>query len=168
VVRHSYNDRVKELGSPKGNRERHIPIDIDLYETLLARQQMTGYVFLGATGKPFTNDQLGPALSAVCKRAGMRKIGWHTLRHTFATHLAMIGTPLHVVQRLLGHASIEMTMRYAHVGPSALRTAIDLANPRTASGADSGQPAGNAWRERQMAHASGASRKAEKAQQLGG
>jgi integrase len=146
VVRHSYNERVKELGSPKSNRERHIPLDIDLYEVLAARRRSSGYVFLSAGGTPFTNDQLGPALAAVCRRAGLRKVGWHTLRHTFATHLAMRGTPLHVVQRLLGHASIEVTMRYAHVAPSALRTAIDLANPRTAYPAEAGQPAVNAWR----------------------
>jgi integrase len=147
VVRHSYNERVKELGSPKSNRERHIPLDIDLYETLAARRQSAGYVFQEADGAPFTNDHLRPALAAVCRRAGVRKVGWHTLRHTFATHLAMMGTPLHVVQRLLGHASIEMTMRYAHVAPSALRTAIDLANPRTAHTAEAGQPAVNAWRD---------------------
>ncbi len=150
VVRHSYNDSARTLGSPKGNRERHIPMDIDLYEALDARRLKTGYVFVDKTGKPFANYQLAPALAAVCSRAGVRKVGWHTLRHTFATQLAMMATPLHVVQRLLGHASIEMTMRYAHVAPSAMRTAIDLANPRTAGEAEVGQPVGNAWRKRQL------------------
>jgi len=150
VVRHSYCDVTRALGTPKGNRERHIPLDLDLYEALSARRQETGYVFLDGTGKPFSRYQLNPALGAVCKRAGIRRIGWHKLRHTFASHLAMMGTPLHVVQALLGHTSLEMTMRYAHLAPSALRTAIDLANPRTANANRSGQPVGNTWRDRQL------------------
>lgn len=148
-VRHSYSDYTKSLGSPKGNRERHIPLDIDLYEALSARKQETGYVFADPLGRPFDHQRVTAALGVVCRRAGLRRIGWHTLRHTFASHLAMNGTPLNIVQMLLGHTTIAMTMRYAHVAPSALRTAIDLANPRTANAANSGQPAGNGWRSRQ-------------------
>lgn len=44
-----------------------------------------------------------------------RKIGPHILRHTFASHHAMRGTPLAVIQKWLGHASIEITMMYAHL-----------------------------------------------------
>lgn len=150
VVRHSYCDLTRSLDTPKNNRERHIPIDLDLYEALNARRRETGYVFLGDIGEPFSRYQLRPALNAACRRAGIRKIGWHTLRHTFASHLAMMGTPLNVVQALLGHSSIEMTMRYAHVAPSALRTAIDLANPRAANAHNCGQPVGNTWRDAQL------------------
>ncbi len=44
-----------------------------------------------------------------------RKIGPHTLRHTFASHHVMRGTLLAVIQEWLGHSSIEVTMRYAHL-----------------------------------------------------
>jgi integrase len=149
TVRHTYSDRTKSLGSPKGNRERHIPLDVDLEDILSARKLATGYVFVDELGRPFDHYRLSAALAKVCNRAGVRKIGWHTLRHTFASQLAMNGTPLNIVQTLLGHASIEMTMRYAHVAPSALRTAIELANPRTAA-VNVGQQAGNKWRDRQL------------------
>jgi integrase len=149
AVRHSYSDYTRSLTSPKGNRERHVPLDIDLLEALHDRRQDAGYVFVDRDGRPFDHQKLSAALADVCKRAGLRKVGWHTLRHTFASHLAMNGTPLNVVQTLLGHASITTTMRYAHVAPSALRAAIDLANPRTA-GPNSGQPAGNRWQGRQL------------------
>jgi Phage integrase family len=73
---------------------------------------------------------------------GLRNIGWHTLRHTFASQLAM-RAPLHVVQTLLGHSTITTTMRYAHVAPSALRTAIDMLGGKEAFNVDFGQPVGN-------------------------
>jgi integrase len=149
TVRHTHSDHTKSLGSPKGNRERHIPLDIDLEEALGARRRVTGYVFTDDLGRPFDHYRLSDALAKSCNRAGIRKIGWHALRHTFASHLAMNGTPLNIVQALLGHVSIEMTMRYAHVAPSSLRTAIELANPRTAATPNAGQPAVNKWQERQ-------------------
>ena len=67
-------------------------------------------------------------LDAAVARAGITRehgrIGWHDLRHTYASHLVMRGTPLKVVQELLGHATIEMTMRYAHLSPEAKREAV--------------------------------------------
>jgi hypothetical protein len=48
------------------------------------------------------------------------------------------------------YVSITTTMRYAHVAPSALRTAIELANPRTAGAPNFGQPVSNRWRGRHL------------------
>ena len=42
----------------------------------------------------------------------------HTTRHTFASHLAIKGTPIQIIQKLLNHKDIQMTMRYAHLLPS--------------------------------------------------
>ena len=59
------------------------------------------------------------------------------LRHTYASHLMMCGATAVEVRDLLGHASLEMTMRYAHLSPSVRKAAVallDEAKPRQYSG----------------------------------
>lgn len=144
IVRHSFCDVRKTIDTPKSNRERHIPLDVDVYATLYRRKKSVGYVFLNSD-KPWNSPRLNCRLARVCKKAGLRKVTWHVLRHTFASHLAMKGVPLNTVQALLGHATISTTMRYAHVAPSTLRDAINMLNPKTAYSGTFGQPVGNEW-----------------------
>jgi integrase len=144
-VKDSYCDREKTIGPPKNNRIRSIPLDIDLYEALFRKRKPTGYVFTNVNGQPFNHSSLTYHLEALCKRACLRRITWHTLRHTFASHLAMRGVPLNIVQALLGHSTIVMTMRYAHVAPSTMRAAIELLNPARLINNEFGQPAVNQW-----------------------
>src|ERR1700730_14284288 len=87
VVRHSQCDYAKQLVSPKSNRERYIPLDIELYEMLLSRKRDTGYVFLDADGQPFNSYRLSNRLAKLRKKVGLKEIGWHTLRHTLASQL---------------------------------------------------------------------------------
>jgi integrase len=154
AVRHSRDDHQRLLVPPKNGRTRHIPLDTDVYALLYARKRNTGYVFLAPDGQPFTSDRLHDAMQRLCREAKFRRIGWHTLRHTFASHLAMRGVPLPAVKELLGHAAITTTMRYAHVAPSTLRSAIEMLNPKTLVGTDFGQPVGNQWQEMQRNEAS--------------
>lgn len=149
TVRHSRDDHRKVLVPPKSNRERYIPMDVDVYAMLHERKRATGYVFLRRGIYPFSNDRLHHAIRKVCGAAGLRNIGWHTLRHTFASQLAMRGVPMPAIKELMGHASITTTMRYAHVAPSTLRAAIDMLNPRTIVDASFGQPVVNQWQEAQ-------------------
>jgi integrase len=151
AVRHSRCDYAKALTSPKSNRERHIPMDVDVYEMLLQRKKDTGYVFLDTDSQPFNAHRMACRIARVRKKAGLRKIGWHTLRHTFASHLVMRGVPLTAVQMLMGHSSVNTTMRYTHLAPSSLRAAIDLLNPKTIFATDVRQPAVNRWFEAQNA-----------------
>jgi integrase len=147
TVRHSRCDRKRALVSPKSNRERHIPIDADVYEMLFRRKRASGYVFMNDRAEPFTCHRLNEDLGITCRSAQVRKITWHVLRHTFATQLTLRGVPLTVVKELLGHSTIAMTMRYSHVVPSALRSAIEVLNPKNAAIADFGQPVGNKWQQ---------------------
>ena len=49
-----------------------------------------------------------------------------TMRHDFASQLAMKGVPIHSIQKLMCHASIEMTQRYAHLSQNSLENAVTL------------------------------------------
>ncbi len=59
------------------------------------------------------------------KLAGIEDVRLHDLRHTFASQAAMQGIPLPVVARLLGHAQVQMTLRYAHVSDRDVEAAAD-------------------------------------------
>jgi len=52
------------------------------------------------------------------------RVVFHTLRHTFASWLAIQGTPLHVIKELLGHKTLKMTERYSHLMPDVKKRAV--------------------------------------------
>jgi site-specific recombinase XerD len=60
---------------------------------------------------------------------GLRSCGPHVLRHTFCSHLAMRGAPARAIQELAGHRSLRTTMRYMHLSPAALDSALRLLEP---------------------------------------
>jgi integrase len=130
AIRHSWTEDIRALESPKNNRERIIPLVAEVRDLLLRRREHTGFVFADAAGLPFSDRHLNTRLAMLCAEVGLRRITWHVLRHTFATHLSTKGVALNAVQKLLGHATITTTMRYAHVPPSALREAVELLAPQ--------------------------------------
>ncbi|HAU65997.1 TPA: site-specific integrase [Candidatus Uhrbacteria bacterium] len=113
-----------ELTTPKNHQSRIIPIAKNLDDLLYRFRQKRGLVFDQANGQPITPRQAVCGLWRMCKRSGIEKIGWHVLRHTFASHLVMRGVPIRHVQQLLGHSSIVMTERYSHLAPGVLHDAV--------------------------------------------
>ncbi len=75
-------------------------------------------------GRNFVVKVYEPAL----RRAGIQDSTWHTLRHTFASRAVMAGVDIRSVQELMGHSTITMTMRYTHLSPAHLRTAVNKAS----------------------------------------
>ena len=65
------------------------------------------------------------AFATACRRVGITDFHIHDLRHTFASWLVRNGTPLFEVSKLLRHASIQMTERYAHLASDHLHDAVD-------------------------------------------
>jgi site-specific recombinase XerD len=82
-------------------------------------------VFSKSQGLPLAADNLRKkALRTACKRAGLQRIDWHTLRHTHGTLLHSQGTPLKVAQAQLGHSHMATTLDiYTHASGSAQRDA---------------------------------------------
>jgi integrase len=69
-------------------------------------------------GAPLDRTKTTRRYQKACSKAGVRRVRFHDLRHTFATRLASRGVPLRTLQEYLGHADINTTQIYAHYAPS--------------------------------------------------
>jgi len=116
------------LGSTKSNKIRYVPLLEDVVEILRAKGSGDGLVFSNANNSPLTAVTCLRWLHRACERANMRAIGWHTLRHTFASHLAQKGASIVIIKDLMGHADVKTTMRYSHLTASAVRGTLETLN----------------------------------------
>ena len=123
------------VGTPKSGKPREVPLSDEALAALHGHRHERGpLVFCDHGGRTLRVPKTRYAMEKACKQAGLRPVGWHVLRHTFASHLAMRGAPLKAIQELLGHATIQMTMRYAHLSPDVARDAVRLLDTRLARG----------------------------------
>lgn len=115
-----------KIGTPKTKASRReVPLCESAVKALKVRLA-TGnkLVFCNEDGSLLTKEQCKWPLWRVCDRAGLDRMGWHVMRHTFASHLAMRGRTLKEIQELMGHTTIKMTLRYAHLSPEVKREAV--------------------------------------------
>ncbi len=109
----------------KTGQTRHVPLNRKVVETLREWRDKTGgdgLLFRSHTGARFNNTQRSWA--NLLDDAGISGFRWHDLRHDFASKLVMRGVDLYTVSRLLGHSSVELTKRYAHLAPDHLADAV--------------------------------------------
>lgn len=129
---------VKTVG--KGNKERLVPLGELALEWLQrylneARPHLLGgaqcdHVFVTRRKGPMTRQMAWYLIVRYAEREGLPKLGPHTLRHAFATHLVNHGADLRVVQLLLGHADISTTQIYTHVARERLKQLHAQHHPR--------------------------------------
>lgn len=118
-----------EVGPTKNGRERKVPLTASLEAALKRHKHLRSeLVFCNHKGEPLEDWSLLDRLRITCRRAGLRGIRWHELRHSFASQLVIAGVPIRQVQEWLGHSTITMTLRYSHLAPggdSKLIAALD-------------------------------------------
>ena len=97
----------------------------------------TGFVFVTEFGEPCDPRNALRALQVAAESTGMKGVGLHTLRHTAATMMLNAGIPMSTVSRIMGHASIAVTVDlYGHVSPDVARDAFDALGAAWTASAD--------------------------------
>lgn len=116
------NQVTIEGSTAKSQQTRHIPLNAEALEVLKHWKEQapdSERVFPINTG-------FKTAWSALLERAKITKFRWHDIRHHFASRLVQAGVPLNTVRELLGHSSMAMTLRYAHLAPDQKAKAVAL------------------------------------------
>lgn len=119
-----------KIASTKNRQRRKVPITPQLAEALKEHRRrasaaalasgktMSPWVFPSPTGNLLDPPKLRKVFGAALKKAGLRGVVFHSLRHTALTGMAEAGIPMAVLQRIAGHSSISITATYyLHVQP---------------------------------------------------
>jgi site-specific recombinase XerD len=83
-------------------------------------------VFSDINGAVLSENHMRWMFNKDVRAAGIKKIRFHDIRHTYASHFVMKGGSLYDLMGILGHANIETTMRYAHLSPDHLRSKASI------------------------------------------
>jgi integrase len=121
-VRASY--AAGQITVPKSGKVRAVPMAGDVASALARlgrRERYTGedeFVFAGEHGLPLDGDALSSRYQRALEVAGLRRLRFHDLRHTFGTRM-IAKADIRRVQEWMGHADIQTTMKYLHYAPRA-------------------------------------------------
>jgi len=126
-----FNHDIIQIRDPKGHSRQAFMTD-EVKEMLLDRKPERPVDLVFPSRRGGLQVSVSNSFDRAVQRLGFNdglvdrrdKVVFHTLRHTFASWLAIQGTPILTIKELMGHKSIEMTMRYAHLVPDQKQKAI--------------------------------------------
>lgn len=122
------SDGVVVIRNTKSRRDRVLPLPRHLTPALsemMRGRRETDYL-LGFYAAPWRRQRMIEAFNRNLERAELSSRGYtmYTIRHSFATHLALAGVPAHLIKDLMGHRSIATTEIYLHAAPAHLHNAM--------------------------------------------
>jgi integrase len=135
VTDFSHNSGTVSIRKSKSSKSRHIYLTEDgiaFFRSLTAGRSGTAFMFLKGNGEPWKKDHQKDPMRQACERATIDPpMGFHGLRHTWASHAVMNGVPLMVVAKNMGHSDTRMVEKhYGHLAPSYVADAIRAGAPR--------------------------------------
>jgi integrase len=134
-----FKGRMLNIPRTKNEEPLHVPLNDNAIGALRESEDRgdgRGRVFQSAkTGEPLENGRHW--FDDALLEAGIKNFCWHDLRHTIASRLRMKGAPLEDIADLLGHKSLTMTRRYAHLGPNKLHAVVSLLGASATTSASS-------------------------------
>ena len=121
----NFQEKTGLIKQAKGNKDRIFNIPDFLLDELIHNVEQQNknkqiYLFSGRQGKISTRN-IQKIVSQAAKRADLKNVHTHTLRHSFATHLLEAGTDIRKIQELLGHANLSTTQIYTHISTEELK-----------------------------------------------
>lgn len=121
------NTRIIHVEHTKSGKSRRIPVCDYLLETFQKCRVWTDgeHVFCNEKKKPYT-ENIRNMFLWILKKARIENFRFHDLRHTAASHMVMAGINLLTVKEILGHAKLDMTLRYAHLSPDYMKAAVEV------------------------------------------
>jgi integrase len=121
------------IADSKSGKARSVYITGALKEIFVGMDLKNGQLLFPARGKDGRQTDISSSFARAVEAMGLNrgisdprdKVVFHSLRHTFASWLVQRGVPLYTVASLLGHSSMVMTQRYAHLSPDVRRAAVE-------------------------------------------
>jgi len=120
-----FERRFISIHDSKNGQPRHVPLDSTVCDLLASypRYDASLLIFPGEGGKRLTTFQY--VFKRAREAAGLPDLHFHDLRHTFASQWMMAGGDLYVLKEILGHKTVQMTQRYAHLSPEFMKGMVD-------------------------------------------
>ncbi len=118
-----FDRQIIHVRNSKNGEARQIAMSHDVESLLGGLPRVHTQVFTRADGNPVIN--IKTCFERAVRLSQIEDFSFHDLRHTFASYMMMNGAELLTVSRILGHKTINMTLRYAHLSPSYQREAMN-------------------------------------------